>query len=185
MITEHHWIQGIRSWNKMFHFFKLQYKYSWILLHHLSIVYIDYTFIHLIASETQTACITKKINLFVELRFFNHDNRDFAQDEMMFSYAISKKILVLFDAEECYLHNYAFNQIKSNLSYYVCCISPKHVTSWRGPSLRHCVCSNTARFEKTLCPILPAPDLNLLPPAWAMTNVLPLDQLTGWYDRAK
>ena len=56
--------------------------------------------------------------------------------------------------------------------------------SWRGPSLRHCVFSNTARFEEMLCPILPAQDLNLLSPARAMTNVLPLDQENGRYDDA-
>ena len=71
----------------MFHFFKL-------------LILVNFT-TRLIASETQTACITKMINLPVELRFFNHDNRDFAYDEIMFSYTISKKLSVLFDAEEC------------------------------------------------------------------------------------
>ena len=77
--------------------------------------------------------------------------------------------------------------IKKQIFHYTRCNTPKRVTSWRGPSPRHCHRATQLLSEKcrsggeplaTLCPIWPARDLNLIPPALE-TNALPLDQLAG------
>ena len=78
--------------------------------------------------------------------------------------------------------------IKSNqIFHYTRCFTPKRVTSWRGPSPRHCAratqllskkCRSGGEPLATLCLIWPARDLNLRPPA-PETNALPLDQLAG------
>ena len=61
------------------------------------------------------------------------------------------------------------------------------VTSWRGPSPRHCTgatqllskkCRSGGELLATLCSIWPARDLNLRPPA-PETNALLLDQVAG------
>ena len=80
--------------------------------------------------------------------------------------------------------------IKSNqIIHYTRCITPKRVTSWRGPSSHHCAratqllskkCRSGGEPLATLCPIWPARDLNLRPPA-PETNALPLDQLAGLF----
>ena len=79
--------------------------------------------------------------------------------------------------------------LKSNqnqIFHYTRCNTPERVTSWRGPSPRHCAratqllskkCRNGGEPLATLCPILPARDLNLRPPA-PETNALPLDRQT-------
>ena len=77
---------------------------------------------------------------------------------------------------------------KSNqIFHYTRCNTPKRVTSWRGPSPRHCAqatqllskkCRSGGEPLATLCPIWPAQDLNLRPPS-PETNALPLDQLAG------
>ena len=76
---------------------------------------------------------------------------------------------------------YQINQI----FHYTRCNTPKRVTSWRGPSPRHCARATQLLSKKyrsggeplaTLCPIWPVRDLNLRPPA-PETNALPLDQL--------
>ena len=73
----------------------------------------------------------------------------------------------------------------SSLFHYTRCNTPKRVTSWRGPSPRHCAratqllskkCRSGGEPLATLCPILPARDLNLRPHD-PETNALPLDQL--------
>ena len=80
------------------------------------------------------------------------------------------------------------NQIKSNF-YYTRCNTPKRVTSWRGPSSRHCTRAAQLLLKKcrrgreplaTLCPTWPAQDLNLRSPA-SKTKALPLDQLAGTF----
>ena len=59
---------------------------------------------------------------------------------------------------------------KNQIFYYTRCITPKRVTSWRGPSPRHCAWATHLPLKKchkgcepllTLCPIWPAQDLNL------------------------
>ena len=79
---------------------------------------------------------------------------------------------------------------KSNqIFHYTCCNTPKRVTSWRGPSPRHCARATQLLSKKyrsggeplaTLSPIWPARDLKLRPPA-PETNALPLDQLAGHF----
>ena len=75
----------------------------------------------------------------------------------------------------------------NQIFHYTRCKTPKRVTSWRGPSPRHCAratqllskkCCSGGEPLATLCPIWPARDLNLRPPA-SETNALPLDQLAG------
>ena len=77
---------------------------------------------------------------------------------------------------------------KSNqILHYTHCITPKHVTSLRGPPPSHCAsaaqllskkCRSGGEPLATLCSIWPAQDMNLRPPTLKM-NALPLDQLTG------
>ena len=72
--------------------------------------------------------------------------------------------------------------------YYTHCITPKRVTSLRGPSPCHCAHATQLLLKKCrsggetlatlLCPIWPTRDLNLRPPA-PETKGLPLDQLAG------
>ena len=71
--------------------------------------------------------------------------------------------------------------------YYTRCIAPKLETSLRGPSPRQCAqiiqlfskkCRSGGQPSETLCPIRPAQNLNLRPPA-LKKNALPLDQLAG------
>ena len=66
--------------------------------------------------------------------------------------------------------------------------TPRRVTSWRGPSPRHCARATPLLSKKcysggeplvTLCSIWPARDLNLRP-STPETNPLPLDQLAGF-----
>ena len=73
----------------------------------------------------------------------------------------------------------------NQIFHYTRWITPKRVTSWRGPSPRHCARATQLLWKKcrsggeplaTLCPIRPAQDLNLRPPDPEM-NALPLDQL--------
>ena len=75
----------------------------------------------------------------------------------------------------------------NQIFHYTRCNTPKRVTSWRGPSPRHCSWATQLLSKKrrsggnpltTRCPISPARDLNLRPPA-PETNALPLDQLAG------
>ena len=81
--------------------------------------------------------------------------------------------------------------INSNTSnqifHYTRCITPKRVTSWRGPSLHHCALATQLLSKKTpqrwqavgnTVTNLTGRDLNLRPPA-PETNSLPLDQLAG------
>ena len=79
--------------------------------------------------------------------------------------------------------NYSSNQI----FHYTRCNTPKRVTSWWGPCPRHCAgttqlllkkCRSGGEQQAKLCPILPARDLYLRPPAPEM-NALPLDQMAG------
>ena len=81
---------------------------------------------------------------------------------------------------------FQIDQIESNILF-TCGITPKLVTSLRGPSPRHCAratqllskkCRSRGESLATLCPILPARDLSLRPPA-PEANALPLDQLAG------
>ena len=74
---------------------------------------------------------------------------------------------------------------QNQIFHYTRCNTPRRVTSWRGPSPCHCAratqllskkCRNGGEPLATLCPIWPARDLNLRPPA-PETNALPLDQL--------
>ena len=77
---------------------------------------------------------------------------------------------------------------KSNqILHYTHCNTPKRITSWRGPSPRHCAratqllskkCHSGGEPLATLCPTWTAQDLNLRPPA-PETNALPLDQLAS------
>ena len=78
-------------------------------------------------------------------------------------------------------------RVSNQIFHYTRWITPKRVTSWRGPSPRHCAratqllskkCRSGGEPLATLCPIWPARDLNLRPPA-PETNALPLDQLAG------
>ena len=73
----------------------------------------------------------------------------------------------------------------NQIFHYTRCNTPKRVTSLWGPSPRHCAratqllskkCRSGGEPLATLCPIWPARDLNLGPPA-PETNALPLDQL--------
>ena len=85
----------------------------------------------------------------------------------------------------------SLNLVKSNqnqIFYYTRCSTPKRVTSWRGPSPRHCARATQLLSKKccsgggplaTLCPIWPARDLNLWPPA-PEPNALPLDFVNQW-----
>ena len=74
--------------------------------------------------------------------------------------------------------------------YYARCITPKRVTSRRGQSPRHRArpthlrrkCYSGSEPLATLCPIRPARDLNLTPPA-PKTNALPLVQRYGKNDK--
>ena len=75
----------------------------------------------------------------------------------------------------------------NQIFHYTRCNTPKRVTSWRGPSPRHCTRATQLLLKKcrsggeplaTLCPIWPAQDLNLRSPA-PETNTLPLDHLAG------
>ena len=78
---------------------------------------------------------------------------------------------------------------KSNqIFHYSRWITRKRVTSWRGPSPRHCAqatqllskkCRSGGESLATLYPIWSAQDLNLRPPALE-TNALLLDQLAGY-----
>ena len=91
-------------------------------------------------------------------------------------------VIVLIFIEELWL------LIKSNqIFHYTRCITPKRVTSLRGPSSRYCTRA-TQLFSKkwcngdkvlaTLCSIYPSPNLNLRPSA-PETNAFSLDQLKG------
>ena len=80
---------------------------------------------------------------------------------------------------------YLFNVEYLMRSYYTRCITQKRVMGWRGPSPRDCAratqlfskkCRSGGELLAKLCPIWPAQDLNLRPPA-PETNALPLDQL--------
>ena len=92
-------------------------------------------------------------------------------------------------------------KINSNLLLYSLHIMPKHATTLRNPSPRHCAASllhssfpknvaavasrwqHCVQFDRReiwtfLCPIWPAQDLNLRPPA-SDTIAFSLDQLAG------
>ena len=78
----------------------------------------------------------------------------------------------------------AITLYNNQIFHYTRWITPKRVTSWRGPSPRHWSqatqllskkCRNGGEPLATLCPIWPARDLNLRLPA-PETNALPLDQ---------
>ena len=85
---------------------------------------------------------------------------------------------------------YCLKQIKRNIYqnqifHYTRWVTPKRVTSSRGPSPRHFAQATQLLLKKccsggeplaTLCPIRPARDLKLGPPA-PETNALPLDRL--------
>ena len=83
---------------------------------------------------------------------------------------------------------YNMSRVNTNqIFHYTCCITPKPVLSWRGPSLCYYAqatqllsnkCCSGGKPLATLCSIWPARDLNLTPPA-PETNALPLDQLVG------
>ena len=73
--------------------------------------------------------------------------------------------------------------IKNQIFHYTRCITPKRVTSLRGPSPRYCAratlllskkCRSGGKPLATLCQILLARDLNPRPPG-PRTNALPLD----------
>ena len=75
----------------------------------------------------------------------------------------------------------------NQIFYYTCCITPKRVTSLRGPSPRNCArvtqlllkkCRSGGETLATLCPIWKARDLNLRSPA-PETNALLPDQPVG------
>ena len=81
----------------------------------------------------------------------------------------------------------SINPTHLQVFHYTCCITPKRVTSWRGPSPRHCAqaaqlhskkCCSGGELLATLCPIWLGRDLNLRPLA-PETNALPLDLLAG------
>ena len=76
-------------------------------------------------------------------------------------------------------------RMTNQIFHYTRCITPKRVTSLRGPSPRHWAratqllskkCHSIGEHLSTLRPVWPARDLNLRPPA-PETNALPLDQL--------
>ena len=75
--------------------------------------------------------------------------------------------------------------------HYTCCITPKRVTSLRGPSPRHCAwaqllsekCCSGGKPLATLCSIWPTQDMNLRPLV-PETNALPLDQVAGFFNTA-
>ena len=102
---------------------------------------------------------------------------------------LSKSVQNDWQWSSCFRH-----QIKSNqIFHYTRCNTPKRVTSWWGPSPRHCaratqllskICRSGGEPLATLCPIWPARDLNLRPPA-PETNVLPLDKLAGLFSSPK
>ena len=75
------------------------------------------------------------------------------------------------------------NQNQINLSLYSLYHAEACITSWRGPSTRHCAyatqflskkCRSGGESLATVCPIWPAEDLNRRPPA-PERNALPLD----------
>ena len=77
--------------------------------------------------------------------------------------------------------------ISNQIFHYTRYITPKRVTSLRGPYPRHCArvtqllskkCRSGGELLVTLYPIWPAWDLNLRPPD-PETNALPLDHLAG------
>ena len=82
---------------------------------------------------------------------------------------------------------------KNRIFDYTSCITPKRATILRGSSPRHCARATQLPSKKyrsvgkplaTLCPICPARDSNLRPPA-PETNALPLDRLAGTPQRLK
>ena len=103
---------------------------------------------------------------------------------------ISRSFAVVAVFDYCLEYNNKKLAIKNQIFHNIRWITRKRVTSWRGNSAsspRHCAratqllskkCRSDGEPLATLCPIWPARDLNLRPPA-PETNALPLDQLAG------